>query len=170
MKIRRSIHWVNDSSLTSSKVPPPPRNVQAFFARNSCCGISFFLENMCEVKFSFKQLKFLCADIYFYQEDTDEDPESGMFFIISINQICSAKVILRIKHFPTCILKHLFLQLSVRVTAAGRPPTMACPQWRSWRSTPPPRTSSTGRKKNPLHSISATSQMFWLKKAGFDGV
>ena len=58
----------------------------------------------------------------------------------------------------------------MRVTAAGRPPTMACLRWRSWRSTPPPRTSSTGRTKNPLHSISATSQIFWLKKAGFDGV
>ena len=23
-----------------------------------------------------------CADIYFYQEDTDEDPESGEFFIL----------------------------------------------------------------------------------------
>ena len=88
-------------------------------------------------------------------------------FIISINQTLSAKVILRIKQSGNI---NLSLQLSVRVTAAGRPPTMACPRWRSWRSTPPPRTSSTGRKNNPLHSISATSQIFWLKKAGFDGV
>ena len=56
----------------------------------------------------------------------------------------------------TSILKHLSLQLSVRVTAAGRPPTMACPRWRSWRSTPPPRTSSTGKKNDPQHSNLAT--------------
>ena len=45
--------------------------------------------------------------------------------------------------------KEPLVQLSVRVTAAELPPTMACPLWRSLRSTPPQRTSSTGKKRNP---------------------
>ena len=113
VKILGSIHWVNDSSPTPSKIPPPPWNVLTFFAWNSCCGISFFpwkhVWVRLEIEFSFKKLKLLCADIYFYQEDTDEDPESGRFLLLRIDCILFAKkyskLILRDalrKHYKNC--------------------------------------------------------------------